>query len=264
MRVVSIGVPVDKLVSEPEKGDWKGYSIEFCGGTHLKQTGDAKEFVIISEEAVAKGVRRITALTGEAADEVRQNGQSLMKRLDSLRSAGGAGEQRLRNEIGELSQAINEQTLPATLRAKLNEGIAELQRTLRDLDKQRTQQAAAGVVDEARQVADAADGELVVARFDGADGNALRQAMDVIRKKKPDAALLLAGISGEKVAIVAVVPKDKIDRGLKAGDWVKETAQIVGGGGGGKPDMAQAGGKDPSKVDEALDTAREFASGKLG
>jgi alanyl-tRNA synthetase len=89
--------------------------------------------------------------------------------------------------------------------------------------------------------------------------------MDVIRSKKPDAAMMLAADAGEgKVALLASVPKDVIGKGLKAGDWVKHTAPIVGGGGGGRPDMAQAGGKDPSKIDEALASAKQFAQEKIG
>ncbi|MEX0887133.1 MAG: DHHA1 domain-containing protein, partial [Phycisphaeraceae bacterium] len=89
-----------------------------------------------------------------------------------------------------------------------------------------------------------------------------RSAMDVIRKKHPNVPLLLAGVDDGKVALIAAVPEDRIKQGLKAGDWVKQVAQVVGGSGGGRPDMAQAGGKDPSKVDEALEVAREAAAGK--
>ncbi|MFW6060478.1 MAG: alanine--tRNA ligase-related protein, partial [Phycisphaeraceae bacterium] len=263
VRVVAIGPPMEELLADPENEQWKQYSVEFCGGTHLARTGQAEAFAIVSEEAVAKGVRRVTALTGEAARDARHQGEALLQRLEALRNQKHDDADRLRSEINELQQAISEQTLPATVRAMLNAGLSALQRTLKDLDKRRSQASAAGVVDQARQLADETDGELIVARFDEADGNALRTAVDVMRKKKPDAALLLAGVSGEKVAIVAAVPKDKIDKGLKAGDWVKETAKVVGGGGGGKPDMAQAGGKDPSKVEEALETAREFAANKL-
>jgi alanyl-tRNA synthetase len=103
---------------------------------------------------------------------------------------------------------------------------------------------------------------VLVASLDDVDAQALRSAMDVIRKKRPDTPILLAGVKGGKVAVNAFVPKPCIEKGLKAGDWVKAVAQVVGGGGGGKPDQAQAGGKDPSKLNEALDTARAFASEK--
>ena len=104
---------------------------------------------------------------------------------------------------------------------------------------------------------------MVVASIDGADADALRSAMDVIRKKKPDAAVLLGAVAADKVAFVAAVPDALIKKGLKAGDWVREVAKIAGGGGGGRPDMAQAGGKDPAKLGDALDAGRTFASSKI-
>ena len=86
--------------------------------------------------------------------------------------------------------------------------------------------------------------------------------MDVIRKKHPDAAMLLAAVSDGKVALLASVPEAMIKQGFKAGDWIKHVAPIVGGGGGGRPDLAQAGGKDPSKLPEALQAAEAFAKEK--
>jgi alanyl-tRNA synthetase len=104
---------------------------------------------------------------------------------------------------------------------------------------------------------------LIVAEVPGADAQTLRKAMDVIRAKRPDAAMLLAARDEDKLAFLAAVPKPLIDKGLKAGDWVREVAKAAGGGGGGKPDMAQAGGKDPEKLGEALAVARGFATAKL-
>ena len=104
---------------------------------------------------------------------------------------------------------------------------------------------------------------MIVAVVEGADGKTLRDAMDVIRKMKPDAALLLGAVADDKCAFLAAVPKALIAKGLKAGDWVREVAQAAGGGGGGRPDMAQAGGKDPAKLEEALAVGRQFAQAKL-
>ena len=119
------------------------------------------------------------------------------------------------------------------------------------------------MVDTARRIAEQEQGKIIVAAIDGADGNTLRDAMDIIRKKKPHAALLLGATDGKKVAFIAAVPKDLITQGLKAGDWIRQVAQAAGGGGGGRPDMAQAGGKDPSKLEVALEVGRKFAEGKL-
>ncbi|MEP0841808.1 MAG: hypothetical protein HRF43_03750 [Phycisphaerae bacterium] len=264
VRIVSVGVPVEELIARPSDPRWRGYSIELCGGTHLGKTGDAEGFVILSEETVAKGVRRLVAVTGEAAHRAQADAQRLLNRLEALRAAQDIAELRDRNDLVELAQEINEVALPLLARKRLNAGIGELHQLLKEDQRQRSKQVVQSVIEEARRIAQEVSGDLIVARIADADADALRTAMDVIRKKHPEAALLLAGVTDGKVALVAAVPESKIKQGLKAGDWVRETAKVVGGGGGGRPDMAQAGGKDPSRLDEALDKARQFASEKVG
>ncbi|HEX7009102.1 MAG TPA: alanine--tRNA ligase, partial [Phycisphaeraceae bacterium] len=240
VRIVSVGTPVEELIAQPSDPRWRDYSIELCGGTHLGKTGDAEGFVILSEEAVAKGVRRLVAITGEAAHRAQADAQRLLNRLEALRGAQDIAELRDRNDLVELAQEINEVALPLLARKQLNAGIGELHQLLKEDQKQRSKQVVQSVIEEARRIAQEASGGLIVARIPDADADALRTAMDVIRKKHPEAALLLAGVSDGKVALVAAVPESKIKQGLKAGDWVRETAKVVGGGGGGRPDMAQA------------------------
>ncbi|MEX0745219.1 MAG: alanine--tRNA ligase [Phycisphaeraceae bacterium] len=264
VRVVSVGVSVDKLLEKPDRDKWPGYSIEFCGGTHVARSAELADFTIISEEAVAKGIRRVTAFTGQAAKQARQDADRLQRELEAMRGAGEEpSEQRDRNDITELIQEVNGAVIPLAARRRLAGDIAKIQQMLKQADKQRSQAQTQNIVDEARALADTLEGDVLVARLDGADGNALRTAMDVIRKKRPEAPLLLVGVENDKVAIVASVPEAQIKQGLKAGDWVREVAKVVGGGGGGRPDMAQAGGKDPAKVEDALDTARQFAASKM-
>src|SRR5690606_30628991 len=141
-------------------------------------------------------------------------------------------------------------------RIKLRDVIMDLQKTLKELDKQRSREASGNIVEVARQIADESEGDLIVRQVEGATGKTLRDALDVIRKKKPHAAVLLAAVEEDKVSLAASVPESWIKRGLKAGDWIREIAKIVGGSGGGRPDMAQAGGKDTAKVGEALAEAR--------
>jgi alanyl-tRNA synthetase len=262
VRVVSIGSPVEDLLAKPDNPAWANLSIEFCGGTHLSKTGDAEGFVILSEDAVAKGVRRITALTGAAAHQAEASAQGLLNRLEAIKSA--ADEANLADNLARLSTEIDNATLPAIARAQLRDGMAKLQELAKKIEKQKSKDNAGQVVQAARQLAEQLTGEVIVTAIQGADANALRTAMDVIRKKHPQAALLLAGSSADdKVALMASVPKDIITKGLKAGDWVKHAAKIVGGGGGGRPDSAQAGGKDPTKIPQALETAKSFALEKL-
>jgi alanyl-tRNA synthetase len=262
VRVVSIGAPIEDLLANPDSSDWSKISIEFCGGTHMNKTGDAEGFVILSEDAVAKGVRRITALTGSAAHQAEANAQGLLNRLEAIKSAGD--EAGLAGNLARLTTELGDAALPAIARAKMRDGMANLQELAKKIEKQKSKDSAGQVVETAKQLAEQLSGEVIVTAIEGADANALRTAMDVIRKKHPESALLLAGSAGDdKVALMASVPKDKIGKGLKAGDWVKETAKIVGGGGGGRPDTAQAGGKEPAKIPQALEAAKAFAESRI-
>ncbi len=259
VRVVSIGVPVEDLLSEPNREDWANYSIEFCGGTHVAKTGDAEGFVIVSEEGVAKGVRRITAMTGAAAHQASAKGDMLVHRLEGLAEID---DEFLPGAIAELTEAISEATLPLLSTNTLRSGLAELQKKAKALAKEKEKASAGDAVEIARQVADDAGdagNQLIVSEIAGADPKSLLTAIDVIRKKKPDAAIMVAAAGEDKVSFAASVPEGAIGKGLKAGDWVREVAKVTGGGGGGRPDRAQAGGKDPSKLGEALDAARAFA-----
>jgi alanyl-tRNA synthetase len=253
VRVVAIGQPVPKILEEPENEQWAQYSIEFCGGTHLQTTSEAERFVVTSEEAVAKGVRRMTALTGKAARDAEATASALVASLESIRKMP---DERLAGAVSDLQDQMTEATIPVTARARLRAGLESLHKRIKKQQKQAAAESAGQVVEQARRIADESGGPVIVARLEGADGQTLRQAMDVIRKKRPEAAMLLGSTNDDKVAFLAAVPPSIVDRGLKAGDWVREVAKVAGGGGGGKPDMAQAGGKDPTKLDDALQTGR--------
>ena len=216
--------------------------------------------MIVHEEAVAKGVRRITALTGQPAHDAEAHGEKLLAQLAAAEKAQGDA---LAQAVADLTKQMAEHALPALVRTRLREGLTALQKAVKDQEKSRSKEAAGQVVEVARRIAEEATGPVIIAPVDGADANGLRTAMDVITKKHPDAALLLGAATDGKVAFLAAVPKPLIARGLKAGDWVKHVAQIAGGGGGGRPDMAQAGGKDPTKLEAALDAGRKFAAEKI-
>ncbi|MEM7682963.1 MAG: alanine--tRNA ligase [Planctomycetota bacterium] len=276
VRVVSVGAAVDDLLSDPKNEAWADKSIEFCGGTHLKSTKQAEAFVIAAEEAVSKGVRRITAWTGSRAQEAEAHGEALLQRAFAAQKLDD--DKQLADEVAALLHAVSggdesasptSRGVPLRIKTALQREVKMLQETLKAAQKKRAQAGAAVVVDLAREVAEGYDaashGPAIVHSFgDAADAGALRSAMDVLKKKLPEVPFLLAGSSGGKVALLAVCPKAAVASGLKAGDWIKAVAPIVGGGGGGRPDQAQAGGKDPSKLDEALAHAKAVAAEKLG
>ncbi len=205
------------------------YSFELCGGLHVSETNDIGLFRFTSEGAVAAGIRRVEAVTGRGAQKL------VAERLDVL--------DRL---VYRLNTPVHE--LETRLEALQNDNRA-LQKQVEQL-----QQKLAAVQFESlmAQAQDVAGVRVVTAVAEGVDSEGLRLLADRFRDNHETAVGVIGTVYQGKPLIIAVVTKDLIARGLKAGDIVREVARVVGGGGGGRPDMAQAGGKDPSKLPEAL------------
>jgi alanyl-tRNA synthetase len=267
VRVVSIGAPVGDLLANPNDPQWRQFSIEFCGGTHLVSSDQIGRFAITSEESVSKGIRRIVALTGESAAAV----ESAANRLESaVTRARQAADTDLSAVIAELQTAIAA-PLPLRSKRRAQAAIVELQARQRAYEKSSRAQSAGGGVDAVKAAADLlaqapalAGGKLIIGQIAGATDDQLRSAIDSLRKKSPTHAILLAGSQNEKVTFVAAVSDDLVAKGLKAGDWVKHVAVVAGGGGGGRPQMAQGSGKDPSKIGAALDKAKQIVESVIG
>jgi len=204
------------------------FSTELCGGTHLDATGQIGLFKVTDEGAVASGVRRIEAVTGEPA-------------LAHV----GREEAALRESAGLLK--IPPLELPRRLAALL-EDQKRLEKQLAQLETKLARSQAPDLAAAAKQVAGVT---VLAARLDGLDPDGLRAVVDTLRDQVPSGIILLGSAVDGKVSLVAAVSKDVMKR-FPAGRLVQEIAKIVGGGGGGRPDLAQAGGKDPAKLDEAL------------
>ena len=234
VRVIGVGT-VDPLA----KAD-RTTAIEFCGGTHLSHTGQVGFFKIVGEEAVAKGVRRITAVTGRGAvKEVQAMDHALHSAVATLKVPAG----QLATRIAAMQEEVK------SLRKKLASGTG-----------------GGGNVEALVSAAQTINGvKVVVGELEVGSIEQLRSAVDQIRQKCGEKTATMVGwIDEDKVTLVASVSNEVIaSTALKAGDWVRQIAPIVGGGGGGKPQMAQAGGKDPAKLGEALQAASEWAKAKL-
>jgi alanyl-tRNA synthetase len=265
VRVVSIGATVADLVAKPENPKWKELSIEFCGGTHLSAMGEAKRFVLVSEGGLAAGVRRVFALTGPRALAAQFAAEGLMTRTKDAAKLDGEA---LVAEITEMTKLAESLALGAVARAEFERALEPVREKAKAARKQAEGAARDAAVAQARGIvemhATKAPGVPLVAMINGADAAALLAAIDAARAKLADTPILFLSpdFDAGKVAIAATCPKSAIDRGLKAGDWVKTAAQACGGAGGGRPDTAQAGGKDPSKTRDALDAAEAFAKSK--
>ena len=147
----------------------------------------------------------------------------------------------------------------ALLNLRIQKALQQLFASVKKVQKSAASSLKEGVLELARVLAESED-HIVVGALQTVDKDSIMSALDAVRSKKPDGAVLLLGQTEEgKVLIAAGVSKPMIDAGLKAGDWVKEAASVCGGGGGGRPDTAQAGGKDPNKIPEAAEAAKQFA-----
>ena len=263
VRVVSIGTSVEILLGDPDSPRWMDTSIEFCGGTHLSGTGEAKRFVLVSEGALSAGVRRIFALTGVAAAAA----QAAATQLEAqARAAERLDDQALPAAFDEIAPQVDSLPMSLVARRRIQGLVEDLRERVKTIRRKAAGESRGAIVEEARRVADSATSRVIIHGFDVADRDQLLAAMDTLRARRGDAAIMLFGSDAEagRVTIVAACPPDLVKSGLKAGDWVREAAQACGGSGGGRPDMAQAGGKDPGKVMEAMAAAAAFANGRTG
>ena len=262
VRVVSIGAPVADLLADPGSERWPTISIEFCGGTHLASTGQARAFALTSEEGIAKGVRRISALTGVPAMAAEQAADSLDAEIDALARVPD-GE--LARSVQEVSARIDQMVLPAVRKAGLRTKLAGVQERVKQAGKAAAAAKAAEAQKAAAGIAASSAGSpepVVIATLDlGSDRAALEAAVNTVRQACPNKAIMILSPDEEagRVSVMGVVPKPLIDKGLKAGDWVRGVAEILGGKGGGRPDAAQGSGSDLSKLKEAATEARRMA-----
>jgi alanyl-tRNA synthetase len=216
------------------------FSTELCGGTHVKAVGDIGLFKIVSEGGIASGVRRIEAMTGAGALEWVQADENRVLRLAGL----------LRGGRDDLDDRVV--------------GLLDRSRALeKELDRIKSRLASSAGQDLASQAVDVAGVKVLAARIDGVDPKSLRDTLDQIKDKLGSAVVVLATEADGKVSLVAGVTKDLTAR-LKAGDLIRDLASQVGGKGGGRPDMAQAGGNDPAGLPVALGLVEDWVRSRSG
>ncbi|MCH2151798.1 MAG: alanine--tRNA ligase [Phycisphaerales bacterium] len=263
VRVVSIGASSADLAENPTNPVWMNHSIEFCGGTHVQKTDVINAFILVQEQSLAAGVRRLMALTGDTASQVIQEGESILAEVKNASDLDDAG---LVAVVERISPLVDEQTLGVLDKLAIRTELQSLQKRVKLARKSAAKSTRETAVVQAKAIADAADGEVITSLMEGvAARDDLLAAMDAIRAKHGESACLLLGTDPEagKVVMVARVPDNLIERGLKAGDWVKHVAGLCGGGGGGRPDMAQAGGSKPEEAGAAAKAAHDWASEQL-
>jgi len=267
VRVVSVGQPVEALLSDPENANWMGLSVELCGGTHLKNTSQAARFALLEESSIAKGIRRIVAVTRDAAVAAHGRATELESDFAAARSLSGAA---LDARAAALKAALDVADIPAHAKAALRDALTELQKRVIAEAKA----VAKKVEDEGKAAVAAAAGAALQAgrRFAvvaglpiGADGNAIK----AVSKAAADAApalpvLCLSSNGADKVLVFAVVPPAATAAaGLKASEWVQSALAVAGGKSGGRDDSAQGTAKDVSREAAMAAAATAFAEGLL-
>ncbi|MCP5300882.1 MAG: alanine--tRNA ligase [Chromatiaceae bacterium] len=230
------GEKYDDQVRVLRMGD---FSTELCGGTHVKALGDIGLFKVVMETGIASGVRRIEAVTGERAVEWVEADEDRLMRLGGMINAG-------RDELED----------------KLSKLIERNRRLEKELEQIKGKLASAAGSDLAAQAVDVNGAKVLAARLDGVEPKSLRDTLDQLKNKLGSAVILLAAVNDDKVNLIAGVTPDLTDR-CRAGDLVKVAAEKVGGKGGGRPDMAQAGGSDPAGVPDALGLVQGWAAERL-
>ena len=216
------------------------FSKEFCGGTHVGSTGLISSFKIISESGVAAGVRRIEALTGSSVSKYYAE---------------------LEEKLEEASKILK--TTPVNLLDRCGHLMAELKALQSENESLKSKAAKDALGDVMNQVKDVKGTKLLASKVSGVDMNGLRDLGDQLKEKLGEGVVVLASDKDGKVNLIAMATDGAMAAGAHAGNLIKSIAGLVGGGGGGRPNMAQAGGKNPAGIDAAVEEAAKVLEGQL-
>ncbi|MDF2524276.1 MAG: alanine--tRNA ligase [Clostridiales bacterium] len=216
------------------------YSLELCGGTHLDRTSQAGLVKVLGEAGVAAGVRRIEALTGQAAIEYFNEKEKA---------------------LNDVASALK--TTPQDSLKKVEALAAELKIAEKEIESLRSKLVSSSLDEVLDKSAEIKGIKVVTARFDQLDMDGLRNTSDIIKNKIGSGVVVLGSSFGDKVSFIVTATKDVLDRCVHSGNIIRDVAKVAGGGGGGRPDMAQAGGKDVSKINEALQSALKIIEAQI-
>ena len=262
VRVVTVGGDgVQAMIDAPTKDEWKAYSTEFCGGTHIGNSKEASKFALLSEEGLGRGVRRVVGVTGEKAAAAFATAAALAAEAEKAAALGG---KELEAAVAELVKPLEEgAVMPADAKIALRNKVNDLKKKLVEASKAGGKANAEAAKKEAEALAAANAGKpFVVALLEvEADVKVVEAAMTVLAAALPEAALLVLG-AGKTAAAKGVVPA-ALQPKLKANEWVNAALQECGGKGGGKPASAQGAARDPSNVKAAEAAARKMAEEAL-
>ena len=259
VRVVSIGVPVEDLLEDVKRSDWRCVSIEFCGGTHVKNTSEIKDMVVLEENGIAKGIRRIVAVTGTLAHDVQREAEEWDKKVSQLENMKYSPEKEARTK--EWQHELGKVEISTIAKTKLRERFGKIVKE--NLDHQKAASKA-----ENKRVLDAVTEcfeknkenlTLVLTVPVSAGSKAVQEALKLVSSKQKDKTLYLLGRSEDgKVLHGCHVSADAQSKGADAAKWSNEVAGLVGGKAGGKGATSLGQGTNADKVDDAVEVARKY------
>ncbi|KAF8787099.1 Alanine--tRNA ligase like protein [Argiope bruennichi] len=263
-----------KKLSDPSGPGGKDKIVEFCGGTHLKRSGHVGDFVIASEEAIAKGIRRIVALSGPEATKAIKRSELFQNEVENLKNLvedknRNINEKEIVKKIVELTEEISQSNISYWKKDEMRNNLKNLKKKLDDLDRANKAAVVQTITDEAKKLFEENSKDnvqYIVHEFQaGFNAKALDAALKQAKLLTPDTAVMLftKDSENEKVLCMSAVPKTVTSKGLKANEWVQHVTQVIGGKGGGKPESAQATGTNANAVNEAINLAKTFAEMKL-
>lgn len=268
VRVVSVGIPVETLEADPHSPAGSITSIEFCGGTHLLQTGHVRDFVIVSEEAIAKGIRRIVAITGPEAIKALNKASHLENEVNKLKKRIEGNNLSFREVVRLLTDVLNDINhahIQHWKKEELRKAVEAIKKVQGDADRAQKTAASKEAIQITKNLLAANSNipYLVTEIKAFAQNKVVNDALKEV-KNGPPALFISADEDANKILAMASVPQDIVAKGLKADEWVRNLITLLNGKGGGKPESAQVSGTNVNALKEALALSEKFAQEKLG
>lgn len=272
VRVVSVGIPVEELEKNPNGPNGFETSVEFCGGSHLHQTGHIGEYVIVSEEGIAKGIRRIVALTGPEAIKAINKMSILENEVNNIANfikeqGENINQKEIVKKIVDLTNDVSQAQISYWKKEELRTMLKNLKKQLDDKERAAKAMTINLVIEKAKELClgDKCS-EIIVTDLNAYNNTkALDGALKQVKQLQPNTAAMFFSVDEDsnKIFCLAAVPKSLNEKGLLASEWVQSVVPVIGGKGGGKAESAQASGNNVKALDEAIKVAREFANSKL-
>lgn len=264
VRVVSLGYDVNDIVHDVSNPKWGDTSIEFCGGTHVAKTGDIKNFVILEESGIAKGIRRIVAVTGEEAQQASKVADEFKIKIDNISKLQGA---ELDSALKQVSKELDASDISSLKKSEYRETLNELRKAFNDSDRARKAAQTKEVIDVINNYFEKNPNSPYIIKLlnVGSNTKAIAGGISHCKTNLKDKAAYLFSVdeTSSRVAHNCIVGMPLVDKGLKAADWAKAVSESVGGKSGGKDDAAQGSGTNVNEIDNALRVAEQFAKLKL-